>query len=569
MRPDADAIRKQLDRIVASRAFASAERLRRFLRFVVEESLAGRDHELKEYTIGRHVCGRPESFDPKADPIVRVDANRLRTRLDAYYAAEGSLDSVRIQLPKGAYVPAIRQDQPTGTASLAVLPFANLSSGEQQAFFADSLTEELIHALTRVRNLRVIARSSAFAFKNRASDIREVGRLLNVEYAVEGSVRLAGGQLRITAQLIDTRGGWLMWSEKYERPWDNVFAVQDEIAASITDALRVQLTSELFAHPSPDPEAYADYLRGRHYWNHRTPESLALSLRCYEQAIARDPCCVSSYAGMADTLLVMALNDQHPSHELAPRAREAARRALELQPDSPESLVSLGSVSTIFDWNWEHGAECFDRATARRPGLSNAHYLYAIVNLSPRGLGERAISHMNAALQLDPVSPVLWRDLAIVHFLKRDSHQAAAAIARVEELAPGYGGALYWRARMALTAGNPGSAIRDLEQRIALGGANTRVRATLAYAWAAAGDSGRARSILDEVGATAPPLDLATIHLGLHETGQALDCLEQACQDHAAPLYQFAVDPLYDTLRAGPRGRRILASMNLPLITHP
>jgi TolB-like protein len=329
-----DAVRRQLERIVSSGAFRSAERLRTFLRFVVEETLAGRQGEIKEYSIALAVCARPASFDPKADPIVRVDGARLRSRLLTYYEAEGLHDDVLIELPKGAYVPSFRWNRPgaapaeRGQISLAVLPFVSLSPSPEHHYLGDSLTEGLIHSLVRLERLHVIARSSVNQFKGRSEDGRRIGRQLHVAYVVEGSVRIAAGRLRITAQLVDVPHGWLVWSEKYECAWKNVFAVQDEIVASLTDALRIRLTGDsapaIFTHATDDPEAYADYLRGRYYWNQRTPESLAASLCCYEHALSRDPRCAPAYAGIADTLMVMALNDQEPTLAVMPRARASA-----------------------------------------------------------------------------------------------------------------------------------------------------------------------------------------------------------------------------------------------------
>jgi serine/threonine-protein kinase len=310
-----EAVRRQLDRILASRVFANAERLRAFLRFVVDETLAHRGDALKEYSIARAVCGRPTSFDPKQDPIVRVDANRLRSRLDSYYSTEGVGDPVRIELPKGAYVPVFsaapaRAGQPQHPTSLAVLPFVNLGAPGEQDYFGDSLTDELIHSLSRLPGLRLIARSSAFQFKNRPEDARTIGARLNVQQVLEGSVRLAGRRLRITAQLIEVAQGWLLWSEKYECPWASVFAVQDEITASITDALRIHLSEEtaptLFHHVTDDADAYADYLRGRYLCNQRTAEGLLRSIEHHERALARDPNCAPAYIGIADALLVMA-----------------------------------------------------------------------------------------------------------------------------------------------------------------------------------------------------------------------------------------------------------------------
>jgi TolB-like protein/Tfp pilus assembly protein PilF len=574
-----DSVRRQLERILGSRAFANAERLRSFLRFVVEETLAERGDALKEYAIAREVCGRPTGFDPKQDPIVRVDANRLRTRLDAYYASEGAADPVRIELPKGAYVPvftgapdpAVPARQQT---CLAVLPLATLGGSGEQEYFGDSLTEELIHSLSKISGLRVIGRSSAFQFKGRGEDARSVGRRLGVDYVLEGSVRVSGGRLRITAQLVDVAQGWLLWSEKYECPWAGVFSVQDEITGSITDALRIHLTAEtaptVFTHATQDADAYADYLRGRYYCNQRTAEGLARSIQCHERALERDSRCAPAYAGIADALLVMAINDQAPTLSLMPRARAAAHKALELRPAYPDALVSLGCVKSIFDWDWEGGARDLEEAARRHPGSAAVHGMFGVFNLQARGMWDEAVSRMRMALRLDPVSHVLVRDLGLIHYMRRAWDEAEHAWRQAEELAPGYQGCVFWRAWMAIETGHAEQAIPVLEARWAAGPANTRVLATLAYAWARLGQPAKAREILADLEQRArkgrvPPLNFAIVRLGLEEHDLALDCLEQACEERAAALYQFAVDPIYDPIRSHPRAEAMRLAMRLPI----
>lgn len=574
--PDAE-IRTEVDRIIRARTFAHAQRLRAFLSYIVHETLAGRGDKLKEYSIGRQVCGRPVSFDPKLDAIVRVDANRLRSRLQTYYEDEGAGDPVRIVLPKGCYIPSFEGSSSEAPAervlAVAVLPFVNLSPAKDDSYFSDSLTEELIHALTRVPRLRVIARSSAFQFRQSSEDGPSIGRRLGVRYVLEGSTRLRGAQLGITAQLIDVHTGWLLWSEKYEQEWSGVFAVQDEIIASITDALRVRLTCEdakrVFRRATAATGSYPEYLKGRYYWNQRTRAALALSVECYEQALALDPECAPAYAGLADTYTVMALNDHERTSALMLKARQSARKAIELEPDWPDALVSLGTVKSIFDWDWEGGARAFERALRELPGSAAAHYLYAIMNLQPCARWTEALEHMQEAIESDPVSPVLLRDLGIIHFMKRDSAKAESCFAESERLAPSFLGTLYWRARVAIDRGNYFEAISLLGQRAANGDANTRVTATMAYAYARSGDRNRAMEIYGSLLARTPDtnlpaLDAATVMLGLEKWECALSWLEKACTEREATLYQFGVDPLYDPIRSDIRSETVRLAMGLP-----
>ena len=291
----AAAVRAQIDKILTGRRFAKADRLRRLLRFVAESTLEGRAAEVKESVIGLEVFGRPvASYDPGADPIVRVQAGRLRAKLAEYYEREGSADRLVIDLPKGGYVPSFRvrpagvRQLPAGigedefalgpTNSVAILPFVNMSSDPENEYFSDGLTEELIHSLAGVPSLRVAARSAAFQFKEMGHDIRKIGHVLGVSRIVEGSVRKAEDTLRITVQLVDVADGSQLWSEKYDRTTGDVLALQDEIAQAIRQALSGRLTQTQRRRPSRgqtgNVEAFDHYLKGRFHWNKRNRAGL-------------------------------------------------------------------------------------------------------------------------------------------------------------------------------------------------------------------------------------------------------------------------------------------------------
>ena len=260
--PAADAVHQQLHRIIKSRIFARSKELCRFLQFAVEQKLRNRSVRLKEYLIGVTVFDRGETFNPGTDPIVRVQARRLRSKLTLYYDTEGRTDSVLIELPCGGYVPvfrfrtatlppAARVSTPANGApaetrrSVVVLPFMNIGPEENERF-SDGLTEELTHVLSRETSLRVMSRTSAFSFKGRTDDIRSIGERLGVDALVEGSVRSEGNRLRVSAGLIDVADGGLLWSEVYERSTDQVFAVQENISEQIAKRI-------------------ADHLKGKSY----------------------------------------------------------------------------------------------------------------------------------------------------------------------------------------------------------------------------------------------------------------------------------------------------------------
>jgi serine/threonine-protein kinase len=238
-------ISAQLSKILSSPQFVQAAALSRFLRFVVEASQAGQT--VKEYPIGVEVFNRGKDFDPRIDTIVRVQAAKLRSKLLEYYSSVGAEDPIVISLPKGGYAPEIRERAPSAPAAItpappdrsriAVLPFVNMSSDQENEYFSDGLTEELINRLARVPSLQVVARTSVFSFKGRNEDLRELGAKLNVGTVMEGSVRKSGDQLRVTAQLIDVQSGYHLFSQTYQRELKNVFAVQDELAQAVVDEI--------------------------------------------------------------------------------------------------------------------------------------------------------------------------------------------------------------------------------------------------------------------------------------------------------------------------------------------
>lgn len=237
--PSPEAVRTQTDRILASPDLKRSQSLSRMLRFVVEETLNGNGQELKEYRLGVDVFERGADFDPRIDPVVRIQAAKLRSRLAEYYASEGRDDRVQISIMKGGYVPtftlvhAREEKRPafkTDRQSIAVLPFVNISADPENEYFTDGLTEELINVLTAAPGLRVVARTSAFSFKNRPKDIREIGAQLNAEAVIEGSVRRNGNQLRVTAQLVEVSSGYHLLSRSYRRELKDVFADQDDLA---------------------------------------------------------------------------------------------------------------------------------------------------------------------------------------------------------------------------------------------------------------------------------------------------------------------------------------------------
>jgi len=293
------------------------------------------------------------------------------------------------------------------TTSIAVLPFANLSRDADDEYFSDGLSEEIINALTQVRGLKVIARTSAFAFKGKNEDIRTIASSLGVTHVLEGSVRRAGGRVRVTAQLIDAADGAHRWSQRYDREMSDIFAVQDDIAAAIAGALKLQLapTSE---RRMPSLPAYEAYLRYRSYQWQFTPEAARRSRECLEQALTLDPEFALPYVGLADYHFALAAVGGSPSHEAMPRARELARRALEIDPGLPEAHAMLGIVAGHYDYDWSEAERRFRLAVDREPLSPHLRQWYGTFLLFATGRTDEARLQLSRVIDEDPLCQ-MWR----------------------------------------------------------------------------------------------------------------------------------------------------------------
>ena len=303
-----------------------------------------------------------------------------------------------------------------------VLPFANLGPNAESEYFSDGMTDELIGALTRVEGLRVVSRTSAFAFKGKHQDIRAIGAQLNVRAALEGSVRTAGRRLRVTVQLSDCTSGYQLWAEVYDRDVEDVFKIQDEISRAIVSALRVRLlgpeVTRLVRPATDDLEAYTLCLKGRQLWNRRTEEALRIGLRHFERAVERDPNYAMAHVGLADSYCLLGFYTALPPGEAFPRARAAALRALELDPKVTESRPTLAYCSMYHTWDWEEAEREFQAAIRGNPGYATGHQWYGNF-LAVLGRFEESMAEFGTAVALDPLSPIKGAALAWGHYFAR------------------------------------------------------------------------------------------------------------------------------------------------------
>ena len=465
-----DAVLAALDSLVASAAFGKAERPSRFLRHLVETSLGGEGHLLKESVLGAEVFGRRASWDPRLDPVVRQEAARLRKRLAHYYETGGAESEVRIELPVGSYVPVFRRkpveidtapietehagDAParrrrgwvyyaaagilciTGAviawrgfsqreslASIVVLPFTDLTGDPADQYFSEGLTDEITDSLARIKTLRVMARSSAFQFKGKTVDVREVGRLLGVTNVLEGSVERSGDRVKIIAHLERTSDGSLLWSNTYERKASDLFAVQSELAAGIAGGLRVAAKVPKARHV-PNAEAHDFVMKARYDTQQMTTESLTRAETEFQHAIDLDPEYSTAYFGLAN-----AKYDQSAARGSAYRteverksAQQLFQKALELDPDFTDAHAMLAALAMQYDWDWGR-AERELQLAAAGPSSVNAEDYYALL-LIFRGRFSEAEQHIQRALDRDPYSTAARIDVSVARNLEGRFAQA-------------------------------------------------------------------------------------------------------------------------------------------------
>jgi serine/threonine-protein kinase len=418
--------------------------------------------------------------------------------------------------------------------SIAVLPFVNMSADPENEFFSDGLAEELINSLTTIRGMRVVARTSAFSFKGKEIDIRDIGRKLNVDTVLEGSVRKSGDRLRITAQLVSVTDGYHIWSERYDRDITDISAIQDEISLAIVDKLKIQLLGKekatIVRRSTQNPEAYSLYLRGRYYWNKRTTEAFRNSIGQFREAIAMDPAFALAYAGLADSyaLLGDAGHTAIPPREAFAKARAAVQKAIELDETVAEAHTSLAHLM-MHDFDWVGAEQEFKRAIALNPNYATTYHWYAFC-LAQRGQSHQAITTMTRALELDPVSLAIITDFGVLYYYARQYDKAIALYSKVLEMDPGFVRAYITLGSTYAQKGEYEKAVASIQKAIHLSGDRSKI-AVLGRAYAQAGKTDKALMVIHELDDLSrkryvSPYNIAIIYASLGETEKAMDLLQ-------------------------------------------
>ncbi len=453
--------------------------------------------------------------------------------------------------------------------SLVVLPFSNLSEEADTEFLSDGLTEELIHTLSTLPGLRVVGRTSAFAFKGTMEDVRAIGRKLAVELILEGSVRRAGQRLRITTQLTDVKDGLQLWSERFERPVGDAFAIQDEIAAAILATLKLTFlgrSPSLPAARTDNPRAYELYLRGRHCWNARTESGLQQSLTYLRQAIDADPGFALASAALAESYITLGVYGAEAPQVVMPKAEAAARTALETDSRLAEAHGALASVQALYHWRWIEAESSYRRALSASPTAASVRQAFAVNLLLPLQRWDEARSELERARALDPLSPVISLSLGLVPFFQRDFEAAVRTWRDVLVTDENFPLLYYFLGRALSLLGRAEDALAALSRASQLGGETPEITAASGLALARAGRSDDARERLAQLSRIAEqryvsPVLEAQILIGLKEFDAALDALSRGVEGRSADVVWLRTRPAYDPLRADPRFRALLARL--------
>ncbi|HWW85746.1 MAG TPA: hypothetical protein VNZ26_19250 [Vicinamibacterales bacterium] len=647
------AVRAALERILSSDALVGADRRVRLLRFLVERTLAGDSAALKESVIAVEVFDRAPDYDPKVDSVVRVEMGRLRSRLVEYYSHAGTNDPVRIDIRKGSYQPVFVSREPRAAAvesapsappvqsrfrikgavavaaaalalvvlvlsgalsfrrgaramnalpsSIAVLPFLNLSGTPDYEYLTDSISDELTEALAESTALRVVARTSAFQFKGKNVDVREIGRRLGAEALLEGSMSKKDERLRLVIQLIRVSDGYHLWSRTYDASMADLQSVEAEIAKTTVHALLPQ--ADVSRRPSvlastTDPEAHDLYLRAKYFLAVRTPDALQKSLMLARQAIERDPSYPLPYETVATAEWVLGTLTMQRQKEAAERALSALDKAIALAPNYGDAHALRGALIYVHDWDWDRAES--EYRLAQDSGSPKVDSFYGW-GLATRGRFDEADLHLRRAEELDPLATSPLQNRSAAFYMTRHYAEARRELQRWLELDPRSVYGLVISGTVNLLENKCDDAESAFRQIDTLYPNLLTLKANIAIADAHCGHQEDARRFLSQLAAVSgnggpsvvkgmvnggdPPghaarqphkgneakltgepqwYQLALVHAGLHDNDMAIQSLQNAVEDRESQVLWLGLDPDWDELRHDPRFARLTRQIGLP-----
>lgn len=578
-----DKLQRQLERVLTSKSFEGVDRLKRFLTFIVGETLAGRGDQLKEFTVGEQVFDKDADFDTRSDPIVRVQAGRLRARLTRYQLEEGQNDEIIIELPKGRYVPVFRTRDANPprrrvTAvllernSICVIPFEYQGDHMGLPDLARSLTQQVTHSVTQIEGLNVIAagdRTLGQVLEQSSNGIRSAAAIL-----LHGNVQRRGDRLRINWQVIEGATGRYIWSESESfSASDEVFDMEDKLAAAITAKIRESWSEHGWKSREEQVRknlaAENLYIQGRYQMEQRTEEGLLLAVSLFKQAISEDSQFAKAHAGLADAYELLGHYGVLAPVEVWTKAPSSASFAVLLDDSCAEAHVSLAHVRSTQDWDWEVAEHEFRRALDLDPRNPTAHHWYAVSCLAPFGRLDEALDSMQVARALAPLSCIVACDCARIHYYRREYEFAMEQCEQAIELNPYFSQAYWMRGFIQEQHRELPQAEAAFKRALQLWPRSRRSKSGLARVFALMGKKREARQLLSELQQLSEisyvsPWELASVFFALAEDETGFEWLKRAFKDRSFELLAFKVDPHFDRLKTNPAFQDLARQLGLP-----
>ena len=549
-------IRTQLEKILRSRAFVQSHRIRRFLQFIVEESLLGQPHRLKEYLIGLEVFDRRDAFDPRVDSIVRVEARRLRHKLEEYYRSEGREDLTRITLRKGSYVPIFeyRAASPgpgilEQRRAIAIGPLAITGANAEAEPVADEIRRRLAHVLIREGCFQVTGKS-----QDRLA-VNGEGQAARADLAVEGSVEFRPDHFHLILQLARCNDASYIWSGAIDCQFEDLSGVE-QLARSLVRDLMTPATDVAVRRQAARKESVDSYLQGRYFWKLATPDNIRQSVNLFSAAVETDENYAAAWAALAEALLVSSMFGLFSSAHTGNRMKEAAVKAASLDSFLPEAHVALGSIVSLLEWDWTTGEQELEKAIQLDNHDPVGHIAYGI-QLACRGRLDRAVAEVERALEIDPASLFPNFILGWLYGVCRRYDEAVAQHTLVARLAPDYGLPQLGLGLAHAGKGQFTDAIAHFTNASQMK-CRSLLHGQMGYCYARAGRIEEAQRELASLsirsdGNYVSPVSFASVYCGLDDKEKALDCLEQAVavRDTSLPVQLLGAE--LDFLRSEPR----------------
>jgi len=455
--------------------------------------------------------------------------------------------------------------------NILVLPFVNMSNDPEQEYFSDGLTEELISSLSKLNKTKVISRTTSMQYKNTTKDTKTIGKETGADFIMEGSVRKAGNNLRITAQFIDACRDVHLWAQSFRGTLDDIFDIQEDVSSKIVEALRLQLSNEekntLQKRYTDDSEAYQLYLQGLFFWKKRNEQGLTLAIKYFEKALEKDPDYALAWAGIADTLSLMGEYTNRSRRDLYSKQMDAVHKALEIDPQLAEAHISLAISLMLNDWDWAGAEREFNLGLQLDPKIATGHHWYAELLLFI-GKTEEAFKEISIAVDLDPISQGILKDKGIFQYYVGQYDEAMKTALTTLELDPGFVPVHRLISLVYTGKGMYDEAINETKKWGDLTGNKIKTDVALAYIYATAGKENEARKIIEDTGiekmlSSNDYRGVALVYAALEEKDEAFEWLEKSYQKHEESLCSIGIDPKFDSIRDDPRFKEIMKKIGL------